>query len=140
MTYLFFSDSFTAAPEGFKEFYNQRRRWMPSTMANIADLLGDYRRVTNNNDDISPFYIAYQILMFVSTVLGPGFIFLMISGTFAVAFPGTLTDNEAFIINLVPILIFCATCLLAKSDHQLTLAMLLSVAYAVVMVAVIVSF
>ena len=46
----------------------------------------------------------------------------------------------AFIINLVPILIFCATCLLAKSDHQLTLAMLLSVAYAVVMVAVIVSY
>ncbi|KAK3789461.1 hypothetical protein RRG08_059582 [Elysia crispata] len=29
------SDSFTYAPEGFYEFYNQRRRWAPSTMANI---------------------------------------------------------------------------------------------------------
>uniref|UniRef100_A0A2C9JQ23 chitin synthase n=2 Tax=Biomphalaria TaxID=6525 RepID=A0A2C9JQ23_BIOGL len=33
------SDSFTVAPEGFTEFYNQRRRWTPSTIANIMDLL-----------------------------------------------------------------------------------------------------
>merc|ERR1719376_1942980 len=54
------SDSFTACPEGFKEFYNQRRRWMPSTIANILDLLGDYKRVIKNNDDISLMYICYQ--------------------------------------------------------------------------------
>lgn len=34
------ADALTYAPEGFKEFYNQRRRWSPSTMANIMDLLG----------------------------------------------------------------------------------------------------
>lgn len=33
------SDSFTYAPEGFYEFFNQRRRWTPSTMANTMDLL-----------------------------------------------------------------------------------------------------
>ena len=55
------SDSFTACPEGFKEFYNQRRRWMPSTIANIADLLSDYKRVVKNNEDISIFYIGYQV-------------------------------------------------------------------------------
>ena len=33
------SDSFTACPESFDEFYNQRRRWMPSTILNIWDLL-----------------------------------------------------------------------------------------------------
>jgi chitin synthase len=33
------SDSFTACPQGFGEFYNQRRRWMPSTLANIMDLV-----------------------------------------------------------------------------------------------------
>ena len=78
------SDSFTACPEGFGEFYNQRRRWMPSTIANILDLLADYKRVMRNNDDISPFYIIYQIMMMVGTVLGPGSIFLMISGSFEV--------------------------------------------------------
>ena len=31
--------------QGFKEFYNQRRRWMPSTLLNIMDLIGDYKQV-----------------------------------------------------------------------------------------------
>lgn len=51
----------TACPEGFDEFYNQRRRWMPSTIANIFDVLADYKSVTKVNDDISIFYIAYQV-------------------------------------------------------------------------------
>ena len=54
------SDSFTACPEGFAEFYNQRRRWTPSTIANVADLLADYKRVIKNNDDVSFLYIVYQ--------------------------------------------------------------------------------
>jgi chitin synthase len=33
------ADALTYAPEGFEEFFNQRRRWSPSTMANIMDLL-----------------------------------------------------------------------------------------------------
>ena len=35
------SDALTFAPEQFNEFYNQRRRWGPSTMANTVDLLSD---------------------------------------------------------------------------------------------------
>ena len=70
MEYSAASDSFTACPEGFKEFYNQRRRWMPSTIFNILDLLGDYKRVIKNNDDISIFYIVYQVMMMVGTALG----------------------------------------------------------------------
>lgn len=35
------SDALTFAPELFNEFYNQRRRWGPSTMANTIDLLSD---------------------------------------------------------------------------------------------------
>ncbi len=45
---------------------------MPSTVANIMDLLSDWKRVMRNNDDISFFYILYQIMMMVGTVLGPG--------------------------------------------------------------------
>ena len=60
MEYSAASDSFTACPEGFAEFYNQRRRWTPSTIANVADLLSDYKRVIKNNDDVSFLYIVYQ--------------------------------------------------------------------------------
>jgi hypothetical protein len=33
------ADAFTFAPETFTDFYIQRRRWAPSTLANIIDLL-----------------------------------------------------------------------------------------------------
>ena len=79
------SDSFTACPEGFEEFYKQRRRWMPSTNANILDLLADWgKRVRSNNDDISFIYICYQWMLMVGTIIGPGMIFLMIYGSFEV--------------------------------------------------------
>ena len=52
---------FVACPTTFDEFYNQRRRWMPSTIMNILDLLADYKSVINANQDISIFYILYQV-------------------------------------------------------------------------------
>ena len=57
------SDAYTHCPEGFSEFYNQRRRWVPSTMANIMDLLGDYKRTIKINDNISLPYIFYQVTL-----------------------------------------------------------------------------
>lgn len=55
------SDAYTHCPEGFSEFYNQRRRWVPSTIANIMDLLVDYKHTIKINDNISTPYIAYQV-------------------------------------------------------------------------------
>jgi chitin synthase len=54
------ADAFTYAPEGFGEFFNQRRRWMPSTIANIADLLQDASNTVAVNTNISWLYIFYQ--------------------------------------------------------------------------------
>ena len=100
------------------------------------DLLSDYKRVVRNNDDISIFYIVYQIMMMVGTMLGPGSILLMLSGAFSVAFK--LTDDEAFIVNLIPIVIFIFICFTCKSDHQLNFAWFLTVCYALIMVAVLI--
>lgn len=58
------SDAYTHCPESFNEFYTQRRRWVPSTMANIMDLLQDYKRTIKINDNISMPYIAYQVSEF----------------------------------------------------------------------------
>ena len=63
MEYSAASDAYTACPEGFNEFFNQRRRWMPSTIANIFDLLADYKSVVDNNPDISILYIGYQVIL-----------------------------------------------------------------------------
>lgn len=55
------SDAYTNSPTGFGEFYNQRRRWVPSTMANIMDLLQEYQKTVEINDNISLPYIIYQV-------------------------------------------------------------------------------
>ena len=53
---------FSACPDTFDGFYIQRRRWMPSTILNIMDLLENWKTVTENNEDISWLYIVYQVI------------------------------------------------------------------------------
>ncbi|KAK9707881.1 hypothetical protein QE152_g27556 [Popillia japonica] len=130
------SDAYTHAPEGFNEFFNQRRRWVPSTIANIMDLLVDSKRTIDINDNISMPYIGYQILLMGGTILGPGTIFLMLVGAFVAAFQ---IDNwTSFYYNIIPILFFMVVCFVCKSNIQLLCAQILSTAYALIMMAVIV--
>nr|CAD7258371.1 unnamed protein product [Timema shepardi] len=130
------SDAYTHCPEGFNEFYNQRRRWVPSTVANIMDLLMDYRRTIQINDNISMPYIIYQIMLMGGTILGPGTIFLMLVGAFVAAFH---IDNwTSFQYNVIPIFLFMFVCFVCKSNIQLFVAQILSTAYALIMMAVIV--
>lgn len=80
--YVAAADALTYAPESFHEFYNQRRRWGPSTMANILDLLFSWKRTIRVNDNISWLYMLYQALIFGSSILGPATIVLMLIGAF----------------------------------------------------------
>ncbi|XP_021367706.1 uncharacterized protein LOC110459670 isoform X2 [Mizuhopecten yessoensis] len=54
------ADVFTHVPEDFGEFFDQRRRWMPSTFANVLELLQDGRNTVAINNSISWLYIVYQ--------------------------------------------------------------------------------
>jgi chitin synthase len=60
------SDAYTQCPESFDEFYNQRRRWITSTMANLMDFLMDYKQTVKINDNISFLYILYQVCRSIS--------------------------------------------------------------------------
>ncbi|KAJ8967543.1 hypothetical protein NQ314_002858 [Rhamnusium bicolor] len=130
------SDAYTHCPEGFNEFYNQRRRWMPSTTANIMDLLNDYQHIVKINDNISRPYILYQIVLMIGTAIGPGTIFLMLVGAFVAAFK--LDQWQSFAWNLVPILIFVVVCATCKSDTQLFFAGVISGIYGLIMMAVLI--
>ncbi|MCJ8749130.1 hypothetical protein PDJAM_G00172820 [Pangasius djambal] len=74
------SDSYTNAPQEFKEFYNQRRRWGPSTMANTLDLLSSGSVTAQMNKSISRPYILYQTITMAASILGPATVCLMIAG------------------------------------------------------------
>ncbi|CAC5405893.1 CHS1 [Mytilus coruscus] len=122
------SDSYTFAPESFYEFYNQRRRWTPSTMANILEIIQDWRNVTKNNENISFLYIVYQVFLFVSTVLTPGTIFMIILGALIVGFD-SIPPWLALILNLIPVVAFILMCLYTSTERQEILCLLPGILY-----------
>ncbi|KRZ13519.1 Chitin synthase 3 [Trichinella pseudospiralis] len=130
------SDALTYAPEGFNEFFNQRRRWIPSTVANIIDLLADYRNVIKLNDSISIWYISYQFSMLVSNILGPGTIFLMVIGAVNISF--NTETYISFTVVFIPVALFTVVCLTCDTEAQLRLAQITGALFALLMMAVIV--
>lgn len=115
--YVAASDALTYAPEDFDEFYNQRRRCSPSTMANIIDLLKDWRNVTKKNENISKLYILYQMFLMMCSILTPGTIFLMIVGAVNMAFPA-IPPFAGMIVNLIPVIGMIVLCYFGKQSTQ----------------------
>lgn len=126
------SDAYTHAPEGFNEFYNQRRRWVPSTMANILDLLLDSKQIVKANSSISMPYIVYQFMLMVGTILGPGTIFLMMVGALVSVF--RIDIWTSFLWNFLPLLFFMMLCYFAKQKYQLMAAFFITAIYSMVMI------
>lgn len=131
------SDAYTNAPQDFKEFYNQRRRWGPSTMANTIDLLGSGGLTTQQNSSISKPYIIYQVISMGASILGPATICLMIAGSFT--FIMNMEQNAALIAATVPPTIYVALCFKVKAEIQIQIAAVMSVLYAFLMTGTILS-
>ncbi|RXN16575.1 putative vertebrate CG2666-PC-like protein [Labeo rohita] len=131
------SDAYTNAPQDFKEFYNQRRRWGPSTMANTIDLLGSGELTSQKNSSISKPYILYQIISMAASILGPATVCLMISGSFVFIFK--MDKNVALVLAIAPPTIYLILCFKLKSDTQITIAGIMSAIYAFLMAGAILS-
>ncbi|CAM4747857.1 unnamed protein product [Rotaria magnacalcarata] len=130
------SDALTYAPESFHEFFNQRRRWVPSTIANIMDFLADYKRIVIINDSISYLYIIYQLFLMVSTVLGPATVLLMIIGAFNACFGTSLW--QSMYMSVLPAFFYLLLCFHTTTDFQIRAAAFFSAVYAIIMMSVIV--
>uniref|UniRef100_A0A8C5ETN5 chitin synthase n=1 Tax=Gouania willdenowi TaxID=441366 RepID=A0A8C5ETN5_GOUWI len=131
------SDAYTNAPEDFKELYNQRRRWGPSTLANISDLLGSTTTTSKKNTSVSKLYLFYQMFIMCTIVLSPATICLMIAS--GLAFVLRIHSAAALVIAIIPPAIYLGLCYKIKEKIQLTIAALLSVMYAFLMLVVIIS-
>lgn len=127
------SDAYTNSPQEFKEFYNQRRRWGPSTLANTLDLLHSGGETVKKNTSISRLYIFYQMFTVGSSILGPASVTLMIAGAFQFVF--RLAGTLSIIIASVPPVFYIIICFVAKPNLQITIAAIMSVLYAFLMTA-----
>lgn len=132
------SDALTYAPETFKEFFNQRRRWMPSTIANILDLLRDAKHTVLVNENISFLYILYQGFLLASTILGPGTILLTVASSFRTVFT-SLTLAESYTLAVAPAVFYLIICLKTKPETQVFVGALMSSVYSMIMTMVLVA-
>ncbi|XP_056232747.1 chitin synthase 1 [Seriola aureovittata] len=127
------SDAYTNSPQEFKEFYNQRRRWGPSTLANTLDLLHSGAETVKRNSSISRLYIFYQMFTVGSSILGPASVTLMIAGAFQFVF--RITGTLSIVIASIPPVFYIIVCFVAKPNNQIVIAGIMSVLYAFLMTA-----
>eukprot|EP01138_Halocafeteria_seosinensis_P013798 gb/GECG01014090.1/.p1 GENE.gb/GECG01014090.1/~~gb/GECG01014090.1/.p1 ORF type:complete len:346 (+),score=28.72 gb/GECG01014090.1/:1-1038(+) len=82
MSYCAAAVAYTFAPESFNMFFDQRRRWLSSTMANMYDLIRVGGRVAKKHGRSGlPFlYRLYIIVMFCLSLLTPATIILLVAG------------------------------------------------------------
>ena len=70
LDYCAAAEDSTFCPDNFDEFFKQRRRWIPSTLANLLLLISQWKVTVSNNDCISFAFILYQALLVFSTIIG----------------------------------------------------------------------
>uniref|UniRef100_A0A672FU87 chitin synthase n=1 Tax=Salarias fasciatus TaxID=181472 RepID=A0A672FU87_SALFA len=118
------SDAYTNAPVDFKELYNQRRRWGPST-------------ISKKNSSMSKPYMFYQLFTIISVIMSPATICLLIASSLRFIF--NINGSGALILAAIPPAIYLVLCFKLKADTQVTVAAFLSVLYAFLMLVVVMS-
>ena len=139
LEYCAISEDQTYCPMEFEEFFKQRRRWIPSTIANLAQLISEAGSITRRNDTVSILFIFFQAIMVFSTAISPATVILVISSGLQSAFKLTLSDTLMIITILVIVsVLYGIVCLLSSPQTQLDMAKLLTFIFAIIMSVVIV--
>ena len=139
LEYAAAADSYTFCPDSFDEFYKQRRRWTPSTMANLMQLCSNAAKVISNNDAVSIIFILYQAAMIFSTIVAPATVILVMAAGMTYAFDTSSDyDNSgayiAFLVLFILVsFIYGVVCILCRPDTQLKMAKILTFIFSILM-------
>ena len=135
LEYCAISEDQTYCPTEFDEFFKQRRRWIPSTVANLITLISESGIITRGNDSISIPYILFQAVMVFSTSISPATVILVIAaGLENFDVPIEFSIPFFFFVGIIYGLI----CLFASPQAQLDVAKILTFLFAIVMALVII--
>ena len=137
LEYCAISEDQTYCPLEFGEFFGQRRRWIPSTIANLSLLISETTSITRKNDTVSVLFILFQAIMVFSTAISPATVILLIASGLQSAF--SISDELTYLI--IALLIFVSViygmvCLFASPKSQIDVAKVLSFIFAIVMLTV----
>ncbi|XP_072907201.1 chitin synthase chs-2-like [Hemitrygon akajei] len=127
------SDSYTNAPQEFKEFFNQRRRWDPSKIANTIDMLGRGVETAKKNPSLSKLFLLYQVIFMVASLIAPATVCLMVGVVMTYVF--NWDPIGALIFSIIVPTFYLIICLTTKPDTQIAVGAVLSLLYAFLMIA-----
>ncbi|XP_068739006.1 uncharacterized protein [Montipora capricornis] len=132
LTYCAAAVDSTYCPESFDEFFKQRRRWTPSTLANLVLLITEFKKTLRANEHISFPFILYQAFLVFSSVIGPSTVILIIVG--GMVYSG-VNMNEITMMVLICILViaYIMVCLFTSQTFQLKVSKILTFVFAVIM-------
>ncbi|XP_078604966.1 uncharacterized protein LOC144878360 isoform X2 [Branchiostoma floridae x Branchiostoma japonicum] len=139
LVYTSIAEDSTFVPESFDEFFNQRRRWGPSTVANQIELLRKWKRGDIKNSSVSFLFMLYQLLLFFSFLIGPATAILIASGGLDFYLSGSFPLEATIAIMSILTFLFGFICLRYKQDTQLKWAKALGSLFGVVMIMVMVA-
>eukprot|EP00794_Sanderia_malayensis_P016163 gene16163-17786_t len=133
LEYCAAAENSTYCPDNFDEFFKQRRRWTPSTLANQIVLIQKAAKIRRNNDVINMAFIIYQLLLMISTIVGPANVILVIASGLNYAFPKSVNLIATFFVVIATVAGFVLACLYTSQQTQLKIAKLLTFAFSIVM-------
>ena len=136
LEYSAVSQDSTYCPESFEEFYKQRRRWIPSTIANLTLLINSWKKITSNNNSITILFILYELIIVISSLISPATVILIItSGIRGI----DNSVNEAALIIVLSIIsvLYGVICIYATEKTQLSTSKFLTLIFSIVMAVVI---
>lgn len=133
LEYCATAENSTYCPDNFDEFFKQRRRWGPSTLANSMVVINEQKRLRENNNAINLFFIAYQGVLLVSSVIGPSTVLMVVAGGLEYAYPYTVNMVVVLILLIVVTVLYTLVCLYCSQDTQLKCSKLLTLMFAIIM-------
>ena len=131
--FISISESFTNAPTELKDFFIQRRRWVPSSLFNTYDLIASWRKTTRISECISIWYILYQTLLTLSGLLSPITLIVIVYGSLQLLFG--ITWLSAVLAFLPPFIFICMN-FYCKDDTLHIFVYIATLFYVLLMVAV----
>ena len=126
LEYCAVSQDYTYCPETFEEFYKQRRRWVPSTIANLTVVIGQCSEITRNNS-ITILFILYQFIIVFSSLISPATVILIIVSGLT-ALDHNVNEPALIIVLSIISVLYGAICMYATEKTQLDIAKLLTLA------------
>ena len=139
LEYCAISEDQTYCPIEFGEFFKQRRRWIPSTIANLLQIMTEAMSITKDNDSVSILFIIFQAIMVFSTAISPATVILIIASGLQTTFKLSESMSLVIITVLVIVSVFYGIiCVTSSPKTQIDLAKILSFIFGIVMSLVIV--